>query len=128
MAELAAHLVGDVVVAGNEQDRHSEIAEQQVHRAIGRRIVVHDVAGQDDGVRGQEIPARMVQAGLQPRQGPGTAQGSSRIRQQVRVRELEQSCATGSHNLCCIIANPSAMQECPCPVIRSSSRMRSTIT
>ena len=44
VTQLAPHLVGDVVVAGNDEDWRAKVAEQQVDGAVRFGLVVHDVA------------------------------------------------------------------------------------
>jgi hypothetical protein len=91
MAQLSSHFAGIVVIARNRQDRHAQPAEQQIDRAVGRGLVVDDVARQQHGVDGEEMALGVRETGLQPRQRARPPQRRVRVLHQVRIRELDQA-------------------------------------
>jgi len=99
MAELAVHLVRQVVIARDQQHGHAKVREQQVDGAVGGRLVMHDVAGQGDGIHRKKVPLRVSDAGLQPGQRPGATDRTGRVGQQVRVRELNETGAAVRHSV-----------------------------
>ena len=143
MAQLSSHFAGNVVIARNRQDRHAQPAEQQIDRAVGRGLVVDDVARQQHGVDREEMTLRVRETGLQPRQRARPAQRARRVLHQVRIRELDQADAAHARGGLCGSAVVGIVvfgiedrhhrksvrdQEAPCRIVRSRSRIRSTNT
>ena len=62
------HFRRQVVVAWNQQHRRAEPVEQQLEAAVGLGVVLHEVAGDRDRIRGQVAAARQREAGLEARQ------------------------------------------------------------
>jgi predicted O-methyltransferase YrrM len=84
-------LVGDIVVAGDQQHRCAEVVEGQLEAAVGFGVVLHEVAGDGDRVGGQVAAARQRKAGLEAWQRAHAAQAGAGVRHQVGVGELQQS-------------------------------------
>ena len=91
VGELPAHFGGVVVVARDHEHRHLELAEQQVDRAVGGRFVVHDVAGDDDGIGREPVARGVLETGTQARQGVRAAQRAVGIDEQVGIGELHET-------------------------------------
>ena len=103
-AQLAAHLerrateatpqfAGIVVIARDQQDRHAEVVEQQSDRSVRGGLVMHDVTGDRDRVGGKKMPAGVRKTGFEAWQCGRSAHHTGRVRQQVRVRELNEAYA-----------------------------------
>ena len=97
MSQATRHLDRHVVITRYQQDGQSQAFEDEFDRAICRRIVLHDIAREGDGVGWEKMPLCMRQAGLQARQRERTAELPCWVGQQMRVRELDEAYATIRH-------------------------------
>ena len=61
------HVVGQVVIAGQAQHRDLRCTEEMVDPAIAIRVVLHQIARQQDAVRPAAAPLRIGDGRLQSR-------------------------------------------------------------
>ena len=78
------------MIAGYQQYRGAQGRESQLEEPVAPGLVLDQVAGDEDGVRGQKTPARVGDAGLECRQRAHAAHHPLRILEQVRIRELHE--------------------------------------
>ena len=89
------HVVGQVVIAGQAQHRHLGCTEDVPEPAVAVRIVLHQIAGQQDAVRAAAAALRVGDSRLQCRQRRYAAQAAGGIAEQVHVGVLNE--ADGLH-------------------------------
>ncbi len=89
------HVVGQVVIAGQAQHRDLRCAEDVPDPAIAVRVVLHQIAGQQDAVRAAAAALRIRDRRLQSRQRRHAAQAAGGVTEQVHVGELDE--ADGLH-------------------------------
>jgi hypothetical protein len=109
LGQATRHLIRHIVITRYQQHGHAQAFEHEFDRAISRRIILHDIAREGDGVRWKKVPLRMREAGLQARQRERTAELTCGVGQQMRVRELDEAYATIRH--AASIADPLGFQE-----------------
>jgi hypothetical protein len=109
VTQATRHLDRHVVITRDQQDGQLQVVEDEFDGAIGRRVVLNDIAREGDGVGWKKMPLCMRQAGLQARQGKRTAEFPGGVGQQMRVRELDEAYATIRH--AASIADPREFQE-----------------
>ena len=92
-----AHLRYEVVVARNTHHGLAVAREQPAERRVSGRIVLHEIAGDEDRVGNGQVPGRVLERALESFEGIDAAQCGGRVTEQVRIGELDDS--DGAHSI-----------------------------
>ena len=96
-AERGAHLRHQVVIPGDAQYGFAEAREHTTERFVATRVVLHQVAGDQDGVTDGQMPGGICQRALERFERIHATQRSCRIAKQMWVGELDDS--DGTHSI-----------------------------
>ena len=97
--ERFAHLRNEIVIAGNAQHRFAEAREQAPEMFVAAGVVLHQVAGDQDGIAHGDMARRVSERALQRLVGIHATQRARDVAKQVGVRELDDSDCTHSFEL-----------------------------
>ena len=97
--ERFAHLRNEIVIAGNAQHRLAEAREHAAEMFVAARVVLHQVAGDQDGIADGEMTRRISERALQRLGGVHATQRARDVAEQMGVRELDDSDCTHSFEL-----------------------------
>ena len=97
--ERCAHLRNEIVIAGNAQYGFAEAREQAAEMFVAARVVLHEIAGDQDGIADGEMARRVGKRALQRLEGIHAAQRARDVAKQMGVRELDDSDCTHSFEL-----------------------------
>jgi hypothetical protein len=86
--ELAAHGLRLVVIAGNAQHRQPERAEQAAEVRVAGRVILHDVAGDEQRIRRPVARLRASECRHERRQSSHAAQRPAAIAVEMRVGKV----------------------------------------
>ena len=96
-AERGAHLRNEVVIPGNAQYGFAEAREQAPEMFVAARVVLHQVAGDQDGVADGQVPGGIGQRAFERLERIHAAQRPCRIAKQMWIGELDDS--DGTHSI-----------------------------
>ena len=97
--ERFAHLRDEIVIAGNAQHRLAEAREEAAEVFVAAGVVLHEVAGDEDGIADGEMARRVGERALERFEGIHPTQRSGDVAKQMGVRELDDSDCTHSFEL-----------------------------
>src|SRR4051812_18479275 len=107
--ERGAHLRHEVVIAGDAQYGFAEAAEDPPEMLVAASVILHQVAGDQDGIGNRHVARRISQRALERFERVDAAQRARGVAEQMRVGELDDSDRTHSIELYKYAANRRVM-------------------